>query len=73
MPAAAPQPTSNRNRGTVQPCRRPMIDATNEESWTSGPSRPIDPPEAMVNRAESDLTKLRRVEMRPSPSTTASM
>src|SRR5215471_12836309 len=73
MPAAAPQPTSNRNRGAVHRCKRPASDATIAESWTSGPSRPMDPPEAIVKSAERDFTILWRADILPSPSTTASM
>src|ERR1051325_5676714 len=36
IPAAAPQPTSNRRRGGVHRCKRPAIDATIAASCTSG-------------------------------------
>ena len=52
MPAAAPQATSKRNC-CVENCRqRPTSDASNAASCTIGPSRPIEPPVAMVNNAE---------------------
>ena len=73
IPAAAPQPTSKRSRGVDHCCKRPNEEAITDESCTSGPSRPIDPPEAMLNSAESDFARVRRVEILPSPSTTASM
>lgn len=53
--------------------QRPMREAIIEESWTSGPSRPMEAPEAMENIAERDFTRLERKEMTPSPSTMASM
>ena len=73
MPAAAPQPTSKRNRGVDHFCNRPASDAARDESCTSGPSRPIEPPEAIVKSADRHFVRLRRAEIFPSPSTTASM
>ena len=71
--AFAPHATSNRSR-TVGILRiLPTIDAIIAESCTSGPSRPMDAPEAMEKSALADFTRLMREEITPSPSTIASM
>ena len=55
------------------PLTRPASEASTAASWTSGPSRPMEPPEEMENAAEAHFTKLDRAEMLPLPSTMASM
>ena len=63
MPAAAPQATSKRRRWVLIFPQRPTNEASTAESCTSGPSRPMEPPEAMENIAEAHFTKLEREEM----------
>ena len=50
-----------------------LNEGQHAESCTNGPSRPIEPPEAMVNIAEAHFTKLSRPGTTPFPSTMASM
>ena len=73
MPPAAPHATSRRKREVLMCIQRPVNDASTAASCTSGPSRPMDPADAMVNIAEAHLTKLDREEIFPVPSTMASM
>lgn len=60
MPAAAPQATSRRNCGAESLRQRPMKDAATAASCTSGPSRPMEPPDAMENIAAVLFTRLAR-------------
>ncbi len=73
IPAAAPHATISRRRGEGHFRKRPTSDAIRAESCTIGPSRPIEPPEAIEKAAEKHRTRLERIERRPFPSTTASM
>src|SRR6185437_549921 len=72
IPAAAPQPTSMRNRygGHLASC--PHFDASVAESCTMPPSRPIDPPLPIVTSDERNLMNPVRNGNRPSPATTTS-
>jgi len=60
IPAAAPQPTSTFNRcgETFNHC--PIAEANAEPICTIGPSRPTDPPVAMVIADANDFTKTTR-------------
>ena len=73
MPAAAPQATSSRSRGSPKDKRRPRLDATNAETCTIGPSRPMEVPEPMLKKDEMMRTNVGLVLITPSPSATASM
>ena len=50
-----------------------LTEATSEEIWTSGPSRPIDAPVLIEKSADEVLTILAGTEMMPLPTTIASM
>src|ERR1700684_1148021 len=52
IPAAAPQATSRRRRGGSKWTQRPISDAHSAASCTIEPSRPIEPPLAIVNSDE---------------------
>ena len=58
MPAAAPHATNSLNRGLATCRMRPIAEANIAASCTSGPSRPIEPPEEIENKAERDLRRL---------------
>ena len=73
MPPAAPQATSSRSRAVGSLIQRPTSDAMTAASCTRGPSRPMEPPDEIVNAAEAHFTKLDRAESIPWPSTMASM
>ena len=60
MPEAAPQATSSRSCGAENRRQRPSHEAAMAESCTSGPSRPIELPEAMENIAAVLLTMVAR-------------
>ena len=73
MPAAPPHATMSRRRGTGAPASVPSLEPSIAASCTIGPSRPIDPPDAMVkSEATLEMSVLRK-PMRPSPTSTASM
>ena len=51
----------------------PIREASIAASCTIEPSRPMEPPEAIVNNDEALLNNVPRKLMRPSPTNTASM
>jgi hypothetical protein len=73
MPAAAPQATSRRSRGGSKCTQRPISEAASAASCTIGPSRPIEPPLAIVNSEETLRHRLSLTGTTPSPIATASM
>ena len=73
MPAAAPHATINRNCGGVNCRQRPMNEASTAANWTIGPSRPIEPPDPIENRAAALFTRLARMGTWPLPIAIASM
>src|SRR5580692_1344351 len=73
IPAAAPQATSTRSRDGSKCTQRPISDAASAASCTIGPSRPIEPPLAIVNSDDTLRHKLILTGTTPSPIATASM
>src|ERR1700685_2578054 len=73
IPAAAPQATSRRKRDGSKCTQRPISDAASADSCTIGPSRPIEPPLAIVNSDETLRQKESCTGTMPSPIATASM
>ena len=73
MPAAPPQATISRRRGGGARASNPRREPSIAASCTIGPSRPIDPPEAMLNNEDTEFITVARRPMRPSPTSTASM
>ena len=73
MPAAAPQATSSRRLGTGALPRIATLEPISADSCTMGPSRPIDPPDAIVRSEETLRINVGRAEITPSPTATASM
>ena len=73
IPAATPHATIRRSRGTGARASSPIREPSIAASCTIEPSRPIEPPEAMVS-IEPRLFRIEaRKPMRPSPTLTASM
>ncbi len=60
-------------RGTGARARRPNREPTIAASCTIGPSRPIDPPEAIESSEDALFTSVDRTPMRPSPTRITSM
>ena len=73
MPAAAPQPTSVRSRRSSSFSHCPMLEPKAEPIWTMGPSRPTEPPEAMLMAEANILARTTRGRMRPPRKATASI
>ena len=73
MPAEAPQATSSRSRGTGAWVHWPIFEATAAASCTSGPSRPIEPPDPMVKNEDAACSSAARLPSWPLPTATASM
>ena len=61
MPAAAPHATSKRSRGTGALVHWPIFEAAVAASCTSGPSRPIEPPEPMVKNEDAACSSATRL------------
>src|SRR6202042_1398596 len=59
IPAAAPHATSRRSRGGAKCTTRPISDAASAASCTIGPSRPIEPPLAIVNSDDTERHRLK--------------
>src|SRR6476646_8374529 len=58
MPAAAPHATRRRRRGGSKCTQRPISEAESAASCTIDPSRPIEPPLAIVNSDDRLRQKL---------------
>src|ERR1700746_175109 len=54
IPAAPPQATISRNRGIGARASNPSFEPSIADSCTMGPSRPMDPPEA-IDRSDERL------------------
>ena len=73
MPAAAPQATISRRRGTGALRQRPISEPARAASCTIGPSRPIAPPVDTVAADDNARSSEGRTPRSPAPSAIASM
>jgi len=73
MPAAAPQATNRRRLGMGALPSNAIFDPISAASCTIGPSRPIEPPDAMVSSEEMLRMSVGRAAITPSPTATDSM
>src|SRR5690606_13183837 len=72
-PAAPPQATNTLKCAVPIYMKRPTNDAASDDRCTIAPSRPMEPPDATVNKDDNDRNAPCRNDMRPSPMATASM
>jgi len=70
---APPQATISRKRGTGARANTPSFEPSLADNCIIGPSRPIEPPEAIDSREDRLLSKAVRNPMLPSPTKIASM